>query len=77
MEKDRSAFHLPEERAVRRELAPAAEVVLLAGDEVPGQAAARVEMGVILGPVRVDGDQDPFAVAAAFEDDLLDRKSVV
>ena len=63
-------LHLPEKRALRGQLAPAAEVVLLAGDQVPGQAAAGVEVGSIGLAVRVDRHQHPLRLCSALENEL-------
>ena len=64
------SFHLPEKRTVRGQLASAAKVVLLAGDQVPGQAAARVEVGGIRLAVRVDRHQHPFGLRFALKNEL-------
>ena len=64
-------LHLPELGAVGRQVAAAPKVVLLPGDQVPGQAAGGVEVGHILFLVGVDGHQHPLRVSLPLKDDLL------
>ena len=48
----------------------AAEVVLFSGDQVPGQAAARVKVGHIGLAVRIDGHQHPLPLCFPLKNDL-------
>ena len=64
------SFHFPEEGGAGGQLAAAAEVVALAGDQIHRLAASGVEVGVEGLVVGVDGHQHPLLRAGPLENQL-------
>ena len=63
-------FHPPECAGVRGQIAAAAKVMRLAGNQIHRGAAAGVEIRVVGLPCRVDGHQHALAIHTAFKNQL-------
>ena len=63
-------FHPPERAGVRGQIAAAAKVMRLTGDQIHRGAAAGVEICVVGLPCRVDGHQHALTIHTAFKNQL-------